>query len=261
MFSRWDYWQYRRWRRRRCRRIIFFLTVALVIVAAATAHATGTHARHANTVSPGRHSSPAAHRSRVKAARTARPERPRIGTAGTDLRWVDFHGIQLPVSAQDGPRHARRGLVWGFTDTPRGALLAAVNIGVRTAALWGPAIYRPTIRHQVTGPDQDALLAADTGDYAALRAASPVRSGQPAGRGYAAEAGFRFVAYTPADATVDLVTEGPGAGGATALVATRVEVVWLHHDWRVVAPPGGNWASSATVISSLTGYTPFGNQG
>src|SRR6516225_2120093 len=109
MFSRWDYWQYRRWRRRRCRRIIFFLTVALVIVAAATAHATGTHARHANTVSPGRHSSPAAHRSRVKAARTARPERPRIGTAGTDLRWVDFHGIQLPVSAQDGPRHARRG--------------------------------------------------------------------------------------------------------------------------------------------------------
>src|SRR6516225_1982842 len=223
MFSRWDYWQYRRWRRRRCRRIIFFLTVALVIVAAATAHATGTHARHANTVSPGRHSSPAAHRSRVKAARTARPERPRIGTAGTDLRWVDFHGIQLPVSAQDGPRHARRGLVWGFTDTPRGALLAAVNIGVRTA--------------------------------------SPVRSGQPAGRGYAAEAGFRFVAYTPADATVDLVTEGPGAGGATALVATRVEVVWLHHDWRVVAPPGGNWASSATVISSLTGYTPFGNQG
>ena len=27
----------------------------------------------------------------------------------------------------------------GFTDTPRGAVLAAVNIGVRTAAQWGPA--------------------------------------------------------------------------------------------------------------------------
>jgi hypothetical protein len=261
MFSRWEYWHYRRWRRRRRRRIIFLLAVASVFVAVAAAHATGTHARRADTVSPDRHSSPAAHRSPVKAARTASPDRPRIGTAGTDLRWVDFHGIELPVSAQDGPRHARRGLVWGFTDTPRGALLAAVNIGVRTAALWGPAIYRPTIRNQVTGPDQAALLAASTSDYAALRAASPVRPGQPAGRGYAAEAGFRFVAYTPADATVDLVTEGPGASGATVLAATRVEVVWLHRDWHVVAPPGGNWASSATGISSLTGYTPFGNPG
>src|SRR5262249_33540015 len=126
MFSRWDYWQYRRWRRRRRRRIIFFLAVALVIIAVATAHATATHAPrplHASPVSPGRHRPRAAHRSPVKAARTARPERPRIGTAGTDLRWMAFHGIELPVSAQDGPRHARRGLVWGFTDTPRGALL------------------------------------------------------------------------------------------------------------------------------------------
>jgi hypothetical protein len=261
MFSRWDYWQYRRWRRRRCRRILFFLAVVFLLGAAVAAHATGTHARHAHTVSPGRHGSPAAHRGPVKAAPTARPGRPRIGAAGTDLRWVDFHGIELPVSAQDGPRQEQRGLVRGFTDTPRGALLAAVNIGVRTAALWGPAIYRPTIRHQVTGPDQGALLTADTSDFAALRAASPVRSGQPAGRGYSAEAGFRFVAYTPADATVDLVTEGPGAGGANVLVATRVEVVWLYRDWRVVAPPGGSWASSATVIASLTGYTPFGTQG
>jgi hypothetical protein len=261
MFSRWDYWQYRRWRRRRRRRIMLLLAVVLVLGAAAAAHATGGHARQANTVPPGRHSSPAAHRRPVKTARAARPDRPRIGTAETSLRWMDFHGIELPVSTQDGPRHARRGLVWGFTDTPRGALLAAVNIGVRTAALWGPAIYRPTIRQQVTGPDQRALLAADISDYAALRAASPVRPGRPAGRGYAAEAGFRFVGYTPAGATVDLATEGPGTSGTTVLVAIRVQVVWLHRDWRVVAPPGGNWAGSATVISSLTGYTTFGNQG
>src|SRR5262245_15602943 len=136
MFSHWDYRQYRRWRRRRRRRIIFLLAVAFVLVAVATVHATGTHARHVHTVSPGRHRSPAAHRSPVKAARSTRPEQPRIGTAGTDLRWMAFHGIELPVSAQDGPRHARRGLVWGFTDTPSGALLAAVNIAVRTAALW-----------------------------------------------------------------------------------------------------------------------------
>jgi hypothetical protein len=155
----------------------------------------------------------------------------------------------------------RNGLAWGFSDTPNGALLAAVNIVVRTAALWGPVIYQPTIRDQVTGPDTSALLAADASSYAAMQAAAHVRPGRPVGRGYASEAGFRFVAYTPADATVDIVTEGPGAGSTTVLVATRIEVVWLRGDWRVVAPSGGDWAHSATVISSLTGYTAFANQG
>jgi hypothetical protein len=42
---------------------------------------------------------------------------------------------------------------------------------------------------------------------------------------------------------------------------TRIRVVWRHSDWRVVAPPAGDWARSATVISSLTGYTVFANQG
>src|ERR1035438_9313710 len=35
-------------------------------------------------------------------------------TAGQGLAWTGFHGIQLPVSAQAGPRHVRGGLVWGF---------------------------------------------------------------------------------------------------------------------------------------------------
>ncbi len=260
MFSRWDYWQYRRWRRRRRRRIAFFLAVALMLVAAVAGHATGTHARHGCTIPPVRHDSPARHARPAKAARNAGAARAGTGSAGTGLSWTDFHGIELPVSAHDGPRYVRDGLAWGFADTPGGALVAAVNIGVRTAALWGPAIYEPTLRHQVVGPDQAALLAADASDYTALRAAGHVRPGQPAGRGYAAEAGFRFVAYTPAEATVDIVTEGPGAGGAAVLVATRIEVIWQRGDWRVVAPPGGNWANSATPASSLTGYTAFADQ-
>ena len=91
-------------------------------------------------------------------------------------------------------------MAWGFADTRDGALLAAVNVAVRTAAQWGPHVYQPTIRDQVTGPDVAALLIADASDYAALRAAASIRSGQPAGRGYAVEAGFRFVASTPAGA-------------------------------------------------------------
>src|SRR6266404_8050346 len=90
---------------------------------------------------------PVSPRDHAGAARPARPSgsatAPAAGVAG--LRWVGFHGIALPVSPQDGPRDTRGGLAAGFTDTPTGALLAAINIGVRTAAQWGPAIYAPTI--------------------------------------------------------------------------------------------------------------------
>jgi hypothetical protein len=192
---------------------------------------------------------------------------PRAGTpalpaaAGQGLSWADFHGIQLPISAHDGPHDTRGGLVWGFADTPRGALLAAINIGVRTAALWGPDIYQPTITYQVTGPGAGALLKADISDYAALRAATNVPAGQPTGRGYAVEAAYRFTAWSTADATVDVVTEGPGSSGATVLAVTRMDVLWQHGDWRVVAPPGGDWANAASSISSLTGYTTFPGEG
>lgn len=53
------------------------------------------------------------------------------------LRWADYHGVQLPGSPLAGPRQAAGGLARGFADTPLGALLAAVNIGVRANAQWG----------------------------------------------------------------------------------------------------------------------------
>jgi hypothetical protein len=180
-----------------------------------------------------------------------------LAAAGQDLTWVSFHGMQLPASASAGPRDSRGGLASGFADTPQGALLAAVNIGVRTAAQWGTAIFKPTITRQVTGPDTTALLQAEETAYAQLRATAKVRPGQPAGQGYAAETGYRFVAWSPAAATVDVVTAGPGANGTTVLASTRIEVVWLGGDWQVVAPPGGNWANAAIAITSLTGYTLF----
>jgi hypothetical protein len=261
MFSRRDYLEYRRWRRRRRRRFAAFLAIAFLLVAVAAAHVSDAHTGHGTTAHAAYPDPSATRRRPTKRNRHVRQDRPTHTTPSTGLNWMNFHGIELPISAQDGPRHMRNGLAWGFTDTQDGALLAAVNIVVRTAALWGSAIYQPTIRHQVTGPGAAALLAADSSDYAAMQAAAHVRPGQPVGRGYAAEAGFRFAAYTPADATVDLVTEGPGTGSSTILVATRIEVIWRHGDWRVVAPPGGDWARAATVISSLTGYTAFANQG
>jgi hypothetical protein len=177
--------------------------------------------------------------------------------AGQGLSWVSFHGMQLPVSATAGPHDTRGGLASGFADTPQGALVAAINIGLRTAAQWGSTIFVPTITRQITGPNAKALLHAEETAYAQLRAATHVRAGQPTGQGYAAEDGYRFTAWSPDAATIDVVTIGPTASGATVLAVTRVQVVWQHGDWRVIAPPGGNWANAATAISSPAGYTIF----
>ena len=241
-------------RGRRRRNRIAVTALVFIIAVAALAHG---HAQPART-RPARTRAAATAHARGKAARAAAPSPPSQATAaGQDLDWTDFHGIQLPVSPAAGPRDASGGLASGFTDTPDGALLAAINIGVRTAAQWGPKVFVPTITRQVTGPGAAALLRAETSAYAALRAAAHVPAGQPAGRGYAAEVAYRIDAWTPAAATVDVVSSGPGSDGTTVLAATRIQVLWLHGDWRVLAPPGGNWAAAAVAISSLTGYTIF----
>jgi hypothetical protein len=238
----------RRWRR--CRRLTLLFAAAVVAAAAAQHYAQFRPASPARTTAP--HTGPGT---------AATPANATAGAGRPDLRWADFHGIELPVSAQAGPLYRQNGLAWGFTDTPLGAVLAAVNIGVRTAAQWGPGIYQPTITHEVTGPDAHALLTADDSDYAALQAAAHVAPGQPAGRGYAVEAAYRLAAYTPRAATADIVSEGPASNGTTVLAVTRIQLVWLGGDWRVIAPPGGTWASSATTATSMTGYTTFPNEG
>jgi hypothetical protein len=245
--ARYEYRLYRQNRRRR--KLALAVAVALILAFVGLAHHAPARAGHQKDKATSR---PIRTRAKAPSARASA-----TADASADLNWTDFHGIELPVSAQDGPHHAIGGLAWGFSDTPRGALLAAVNIGVRTAAQWGPTIYQPTIRNQVTGPDASNLLKADASAYAALRAGAHVRPGQPAGRGYAVEAAYQFAAYAPSSATIDIVTEGPGAAGTTVLTITRIQVIWLRGDWRVVAPPDGNWASSATTSLSLAGYTTF----
>jgi hypothetical protein len=184
---------------------------------------------------------------------------PQVSLAG--LRWTGYHGVELPSSPAAGPRDTSGGLASGFADTPLGALLAALNIAVRANAQWGPGIYGPTIRDQVTGPDAAALLAGCQADYAEASQAAHITDGAPLGNAYVSEEAFRWVAYTSGDATVDLVSAGPGSQGVTVRATTRVEVVWYGGDWRVVAPPGGDWGNAAARLSSLSGYTVFPGQG
>ncbi len=173
------------------------------------------------------------------------------------LRWADFGGVSLPVSPTAGPHDTRKGLAAGYADTPAGAVLAAVNIAVRATPQGGPGIFTPTISRQVTGPDVRALQQACAAAYGQAISASGRRYGQPLGPAYVVEQAYRLVSFAPAQATVDVASTGPGPQGVTVRAVTRVEVVWLRGDWHVVAPPGGDWAASATALTSLASFTLF----
>ena len=230
-----------------------WLAAAAVIVVAGAGLAMALTSGGASSPRPGR--SPSA----PPAAGSSGPQLPRVSLAG--LRWNGYHGVQLPSSPAAGPRDTSGGLASGYADTPLGALLAALNIAVRANAQWGPEVFVPTIGDQVTGPDAAALLASCQADYGQASQAAHITGGQPLGNAYVTEEAFRWVAWTPGDATVDLVSAGPGSQGVTVRASTRVEVVWQGGDWRVVAPPGGDWGNAAARLTSLTGYTIFPGQG
>jgi hypothetical protein len=213
--------------------------------------ATGGSAAPSVSTTPGRGS--------AAAVPTGASPLPQVSLGG--LRWSDYHGVELPSSPVAGPRDTSGGLASGFTDTPLGALLAALNIAVRANPQWGPGVYGPTIRDQVTGPWAAALLSSCQADYVQASQAAHITAGAPLGNAYVSEEAFRWVSWTPLDATVDLVSAGPGSDGTTAQAATRVEVVWADGDWRVIAPPGGDWGNDAAALSSLSGYTVFPGQG
>jgi hypothetical protein len=229
---------------------------AVAVVILSTALALALTARLSSSpAAPGR---PASSDSSGAAASPARPQLPQVSLQG--LRWSEFYGIELPFSVQAGPYDTRGGLAAGFAHSPLGALLAAVNIGVRANAQWGPAIFGPEIRGHVTGAGAAALLAGCQAAYTQAGQSDGVTGGRPLGDVDAAEEAFRWVAYTPASAVIDLVSAGPGSQGTTVRASTRLRVLWDRTDWVLVAPPGGSWPGSASVLSSLAGYTVFPGQ-
>src|SRR5215469_14429665 len=99
--TRSERYEYRLYRRnRRHRKLALVLAVALVLTAVALGHHASAHlaSRKDNSLAGTN-----AH------ARTSSTRKSATAKA-SDLNWIDFHGIELPVSAQDGPLHSSGGL-------------------------------------------------------------------------------------------------------------------------------------------------------
>jgi hypothetical protein len=227
------------------KRIVLATAAALAAVAGITITLIphGTH--HMPTTAPHPLAAPSP-------ASPASPLVPALDLSG--IRWVTADGYSVPVSAEAGPRDTASGLASGFTDDPLGALVGIVNIAVRTAWEFGPQVFQPTIQDQVTGPYEPQMLSSDLDSY------DSSASELPDIQAYARIVAYQWVGYTPADATVDLVAAGPGEDGSTVYAATQIEAQWLNGDWRVVAPPGGDWGNSSVQVDSVNGYLTFPGQ-
>ncbi|MEU7889840.1 hypothetical protein AB0B54_30425 [Microbispora bryophytorum] len=234
---------------RQRRRLFVFLGVAAVLIAAGVLLAVLPAAQNSSPGSPPAPSAPA------QSADTST----KVDVDG--WRWADFHGVRLPYSASDGPRTLVGDRAYGFAPSPAGALLAALHLGMRASPRWGPAVFEPTIAEQFTGSDRPALLRAVRAAYDSVRAVAGVAEGRPIGRAYVVEEAFHWQAYTPGLAIVDVVAAGPGRGGVTVRISTRLQLVWRDEDWRMVAPSSGDWTRSSAPVADLTGYTLFPDRG
>jgi hypothetical protein len=185
----------------------------------------------------------------------APPEPPATGTRVTtpppDVTWVPVAGVDVPVSRLHGPRNVTPETASGFSQSEEGAALAAVHILVRTSAAAGPNIYRPTLTRQVVGANVAAMKLLLDEQYQQLRPEHPVVDGEPV-TGDAEVRGYRVARYGPNQdtAAIDIVLTSPNLRASGQRLKFAVQLLWDHEDWRVVAPPQGDWATAMTTLGS-----------
>ncbi|MGI5213878.1 hypothetical protein [Plantactinospora sp. CA-290183] len=177
----------------------------------------------------------------------------------TDLTWITMAGLDLPVSATAGPRDLAGGRAQQFAQTAPGAVLAALHLLVRTSPHVGPRVWDPTLREQVVGPDMAAYIDAVNQDYAIGREQLQVPYGEPLAPIYASIAGVRIDAYSSQAASLRLLIEAPDDEGGVARAATVVQVSWSGSDWRLIAPPQGDWSTVRALVGPavVRSYTPL----
>ena len=144
-----------------------------------------------------------------------------------------------------------------FSRDATGAAYAALHLSLRASPEVGPAIYGPTFAQQVIGDGTDALRAEIDAAYGDLQAAAAVPYGRPAGKVRASALGYRVDALDRAMASVRLLMSSTDDYGNPALTTCVVQLRWVEGDWKMLAPPGGDWAPMVALVYSQSGFTPF----
>ena len=169
---------------------------------------------------------------------------PDLRTAPAELAWREVAGVSVPTSPVDGPDTGTSVNRSGYTQTPQGAVLAAINgqtaLAVADDRAW-PEVVNTV---PAPGPGRD--------EFAAARAAVTVSGSVPA------DAAPKFVGFEVTEYSNDplsaAVSVAQTIGTGTELFSYPVALQWISGDWRIVLPTSEE-NIDAVEIDNLDGYT------
>jgi hypothetical protein len=168
------------------------------------------------------------------------------------FRWDEVAGVRVPWSATHGPRIVEGGEASRYSRSEQGAALAAAQVLMRTSASAGSDVFLPAIATQVTGPNTAAMKATLLQQYERLRVQAAVADGAPIPGADGLITGYRVAAYDAdaGTATVDVVVDSAVLRTRGQLLSFAVSLLWAYDDWRVLAPPRGDWGAVATQLGT-----------
>ena len=167
-----------------------------------------------------------------------------------DRRWR--RRLLLPFSSLHGPRTTTDNQAAGYSHTEAGAALCAVQVLLRTSATSGPTVFEPVLAAQVTGANAPAMQLLVRRQYDQLAAQYDVTGGGPLPIADSHVVGYQVTAYDDQQGTasVDVVVDSPALAAKGQVVSFPVQLQWTYDDWRVIAPPQGDWGQVATTLDA-----------
>ena len=168
-------------------------------------------------------------------------------TVGPDLAWVTVGQMQAPQAPSSfGPQRAENGIGVCFAHNPTGSLVAAINFFAQATVADPGNVIRTLVAD--TPERQLALAQAREGQDQLLQNSD----GDP---GSVQVTGYQIVDYTPAQANLNVVLEGPGG----ELAAVECQLDWQAGDWKFVIPSGGQLTSAQ--VTTMDGFVSWAAAG
>lgn len=151
----------------------------------------------------------------------ASPAVPDISRPPAGLHWQQWHGVSLPVGRDDGPTRSDVAAS-GFSRTPQGAALAAIQHSVRVSLAPDADWTTVAARSLVSGPGKD--------EWVRSRVLVSVTGTDPAT--VPTITGYQLRDWNPDRAGVTVYTTYPDH----SVLASDAVVVWTAQDWRLLLP-------------------------
>ncbi|WP_067694032.1 hypothetical protein [Nocardia jejuensis] len=158
------------------------------------------------------------------------------GRAPAQVRWEPWQGVALPYSTIDGPKLVA-GAAAGFSRTPQGAALAAIQHSIRTSLSPDGFWAAVAAKSLVSGPGKDA--------YVLARAQVSI-SGPADPKARPSILGYRIEDWNLDHTTLTVFTRYPDSSEA----ALHHEVDWLAGDWKLQLPDPDSPTAPVEEISA-----------